>query len=261
MNSELDRVKTSSFRGRSLGASHFAGLVTGSRHLQAVIVPLFVFVFDTTTVVCVTGGYIILVCLRTALYTLFARIWLLLRDLIRLRECNRCRCDQEEERCDYCFHSLSRNVGPDFLLCSLDEYNPRSIRHPALAVCQARKLSVSDMQRALFRKDIVMRIASRFPHRLCGMSGLIATMLLIFGIESLARAQTGSKSEIAKAIKEHPWENSLGMEFVSVAGTKVLISVWDTRVQDYKKFVQATGRDWPKPSFKQGPTHPVVNVS
>ena len=54
---------------------------------------------------------------------------------------------------------------------------------------------------------------------------------------------------------------SLGMKFVPVPGTKVLFSIWDTRVQDYQAFVTATGRAWEKPGFEQGPTHPAVNVS
>ena len=67
-----------------------------------------------------------------------------------------------------------------------------------------------------------------------------------------------------------PWTNSLGMKFVPVAGTTVLFSIWDTRVQDYQAFVTATGRAWEKakfdvapsqPEFEQGPTHPAVNVS
>lgn len=57
------------------------------------------------------------------------------------------------------------------------------------------------------------------------------------------------------------WVNSLGMRFVPVTGTAVLFAVTDTRVQDYQVFVDATGRAWTKPGFKQGPTHPAVNVS
>jgi hypothetical protein len=58
-----------------------------------------------------------------------------------------------------------------------------------------------------------------------------------------------------------PWENSLGVKFVPAGTSGVLFSVWDTRVEDYQAFAQATGREWPKPFFNQGPTHPAVNVS
>jgi hypothetical protein len=75
------------------------------------------------------------------------------------------------------------------------------------------------------------------------------------------------------ATKDHPWVNSLGMKFVPVAGTQVLFSVWDTRVQDFEMFVQSTGYDatggmysmgkdgwkqrgarWKESGFSQGPT-------
>jgi hypothetical protein len=58
--------------------------------------------------------------------------------------------------------------------------------------------------------------------------------------------------------------NSLGMKFVPVPGTKVLFSIWDTRVQDYRAYAQAnSGIDgsWEKPGFTQGEDHPVVIVS
>jgi hypothetical protein len=64
-----------------------------------------------------------------------------------------------------------------------------------------------------------------------------------------------------EASRERPWENSLGMRFVPVPGTKVLFCVWETRVQDYGTYAKAKGRSWEKPGFDQGPTHPAVNVS
>jgi hypothetical protein len=81
-----------------------------------------------------------------------------------------------------------------------------------------------------------------------------------------------SRESLQAATKDHPWVNSLGMKFVPVAGTQVLFSVWDTRVQDFENFVKSTGYDatggmfslgkdgrkqrgatWREPGFKQGP--------
>jgi formylglycine-generating enzyme required for sulfatase activity len=51
------------------------------------------------------------------------------------------------------------------------------------------------------------------------------------------------------------------MRFVPVPGTAASFSVWDTRVQDYQAFANATGRQWQKPDFIQSPDHPAVSVS
>ena len=56
--------------------------------------------------------------------------------------------------------------------------------------------------------------------------------------------------------------NTLGMKFVSVGD--VQFSIWLTRVQDFETFANATGLKstvWRDPGFKQGPDHPVVNVT
>jgi formylglycine-generating enzyme required for sulfatase activity len=58
------------------------------------------------------------------------------------------------------------------------------------------------------------------------------------------------------------------MKFVPVpitggptSGQRVLFSIWETRVASYEFFATVTKREWPKPGFDQGPTHPAVNVS
>ena len=65
-------------------------------------------------------------------------------------------------------------------------------------------------------------------------------------------------------VKGQRLTNSLGMVFVPVPGTKVLFSIWETRVQDFEAFVNATkyvaGDSWKSPGFKQGPTHPVCGI-
>lgn len=58
-----------------------------------------------------------------------------------------------------------------------------------------------------------------------------------------------------------PWENSLGMRFMPVPGTSVFFCVWPARVRDYRVYSEQAGRPWQAPHFRQGPTHPAVNVS
>ena len=66
-----------------------------------------------------------------------------------------------------------------------------------------------------------------------------------------------------------PFANSLGMQFVPVPGTNppILMSVWETRVQDYAAFaaenpgIDMEWKDYEYEGHKQGPDHPVVGVS
>jgi heme-degrading monooxygenase HmoA len=92
-------------------------------------------------------------------------------------------------------------------------------------------------------------------------------------------AEEQARRVLEKAIKEQPWQNSLGMKFVPVSGTQVLFSIWDTRVEDFRAFVYSAlrrdggmwslgtdgwkqlGATWKEPGFSQGPTDPVVGVS
>ena len=54
-----------------------------------------------------------------------------------------------------------------------------------------------------------------------------------------------------------PFTNSLGMKFVPIPGTKILMCTTDTTVAQYK----AAGLGYQAPKFPQGSDHPAVNVS
>lgn len=70
------------------------------------------------------------------------------------------------------------------------------------------------------------------------------------------------------ATKEQPWQNSLGMKFVPVPGTRTLVSIWETRRKDFEAYSDAmklplTGPQtrWRHPDSPVTPEHPVTPVS
>ena len=76
-----------------------------------------------------------------------------------------------------------------------------------------------------------------------------------------------SAMNIASATKDRPFVNSLGMPFVPVrvSGSKILHKVffcaWETRIADYKIFLnENSDPEWKSPHLAQD-NHPVVNVS
>jgi Sulfatase-modifying factor enzyme 1 len=133
------------------------------------------------------------------------------------------------------------------------------------------------------RETILAYSGRKFRFLLATLLGSLLIGSLAFAGElQNARPSVGQegRSVLAKATKEQPGQNSLGMKFVPVSGTEVLFSIWDTRVEDFRVFVESAGYDategmwslgndgwkqrgatWKDPGFKEGSTDPVVGVS
>ena len=107
-------------------------------------------------------------------------------------------------------------------------------------------------------RQLILAPATTAPVAMSAPPGEVAK-LTVPAVASVSAPLQNGVSAFVVATKEAPFVNSLGMKFVPVGGTKVLFCIWETRVQDYEVFVKDTGREWPKPIFRQGPTHPAVN--
>jgi formylglycine-generating enzyme required for sulfatase activity len=94
-------------------------------------------------------------------------------------------------------------------------------------------------------------------------------------VANLSNAALGGPSALPSdtspnsATKDKPFTNTLGMKFVPVPGTKVLMCIHETRRQDYRVYadtVPGTDATWKAPvvdgkPLVQGEDHPVVHVS
>ena len=82
----------------------------------------------------------------------------------------------------------------------------------------------------------------------------MAVAVALFGIADLRAADVPSnentKSETSRGADKNVYTNSLGMMFVTVPGTKVRFSIWETRVSDYQAFCEELA-DLPKKEEKK----------
>jgi len=65
-----------------------------------------------------------------------------------------------------------------------------------------------------------------------------------------------------KATRAQPFQNTLGMNFVPVSGTDAHFCIWETRVRDFKAYVDSLGdADWSGTGYLDKLDHPIGNVS
>jgi hypothetical protein len=85
----------------------------------------------------------------------------------------------------------------------------------------------------------------------------------------ITKPATKASSSLSQATKDAPFVNSLGMKFVPVPGTKVLMCIHETRRQDYEVYAAekaGVNPEWKTPTYKHMPLstagdHPVVMVN
>ncbi len=96
-----------------------------------------------------------------------------------------------------------------------------------------------------------------------------AKAINVMASQTTAPASPPTVPKVASVTPPRAFTNSLGVKFVSVPGTDVLFSIWETRVRDYAEFARSVqvGTAWTRQTSKTNmavgrePDHPVVGVS
>lgn len=85
-----------------------------------------------------------------------------------------------------------------------------------------------------------------------------AIIALLLSLPVVVQAQSAGVSKPPASTHA----SSLGTRFVSVPGTTVLISIWETRLSEWTEFLRQNRHPWSyQPHFQQSPEHPVVGVN
>ena len=118
---------------------------------------------------------------------------------------------------------------------------------------ERRTASVVELASAV-KKIALAHDTRRRRSRIMMMIGAALGVLVIGGalggwlvMKRNARIAKPVFAKPARASKEKPWENSLGMKFVPLPMHKLLVSIWETRVRDYRNFSEAENAvlpDW-----------------
>jgi formylglycine-generating enzyme required for sulfatase activity len=114
-----------------------------------------------------------------------------------------------------------------------------------------------DLQKFVFPTYIQLSASMKLLARV----GWFLVLILVAKTSYAQTAGPPTGLKLSTSGQDYALTNSLGMKFVPVPGTAVSFSVWDTRVQDYQHFTDATSRKWEKPALAESQDHPAVRIT